>query len=139
MPRFILAAAILALGALATGSADAGWKWFGSHHKKTYRYTTVSSPCSTCGEMATVTPGQPIAPTPDAHGQAPAPQPYDDKSDLPADGGPAKVAPPPPADAAPIKEEAPAPAKEAAPTPTTEAAPKKEATPEAAPAPAKEE
>ncbi len=97
MRRLAIAAVVLALGAFASSSVDAGLKWFG-HRKKTYYYS--ASPCSTCGTATTSGDAGAPAPIPEGHG-APAPQPYDEKAGLPADKGPdgakaAPVAPPPP-------------------------------------------
>lgn len=108
MPRFLIAATLLALAALTTSSADAGLSFF-SKHKKSYRYTSscCATPCSTCGEHA---PAGAPTPVPDGGHSAPAPQPYDDK----------------PADAGPKAEAAPAPAAPAAPAPAAPAPEKKE-------------
>lgn len=100
MPRFLIAATLLALGALTINSADAGWNFF-SKHKKSYRYSNccTPSPCGGCGEIA---PAGAPTPVPDGGHSAPAPQPYDDK---PADPGPkAEAAPAPAAPAAPAPE-----------------------------------
>ncbi|MCC7421535.1 MAG: hypothetical protein IT428_14720 [Planctomycetaceae bacterium] len=107
MPRFLIAATLLALGALATSSADAGWNFF-SKHKKSYRYSyNCCSPCNGCGEIA---PAGAPTPVPDGGHSAPAPQPYEDK----------------PADPGPKAEAAPAPAAPAAPAPAAPAPEKKE-------------